>query len=53
MTPAADRIPRRTIVVYLAFLSVFVCYMDRVNISVAIIPMAEELGWRTRNSDPR
>jgi ACS family sodium-dependent inorganic phosphate cotransporter len=32
-------------VVLLAFLSVFVCYMDRVNISVAIIPMAEELGW--------
>ena len=37
--------PRRRIVVLLAFLSVFVCYMDRVNISVAIIPMAEDLGW--------
>ncbi|MEP5765279.1 MAG: ACS family MFS transporter [Halieaceae bacterium] len=23
----------------------FVCYIDRVNISVAIIPMAEDLGW--------
>jgi len=42
---AAPGIPRRTVVVSLAFLSVFVCYMDRVNISVAIIPMAEELGW--------
>lgn len=29
----------------LSFLSVFICYIDRVNISVAIIPMAEELGW--------
>ena len=31
--------------VFLAFASVFVCYIDRVNISVAIIPMAEDLGW--------
>ena len=23
----------------------FVCYIDRVNISIAIIPMAEEFGW--------
>ena len=38
-------IPRRYVVVFLAFLSVFICYIDRVNISVAIIPMAEELGW--------
>jgi ACS family sodium-dependent inorganic phosphate cotransporter len=37
--------PRRHTVVFLAFLSVFVCYIDRVNISVAIIPMAEDLGW--------
>ena len=37
--------PRRHLVVFLAFLSVFVCYIDRVNISVAIIPMAEDLGW--------
>ena len=32
-------------VVFLAFLSVFICYIDRVNISVAIIPMADSLGW--------
>ena len=37
--------PRRYLVVALAFASVFVCYIDRVNISVAIIPMAEDLGW--------
>ena len=29
----------------LATLAVFICYIDRVNISVAILPMAEELGW--------
>lgn len=37
--------PRRYIVVFLTFLSVFICYIDRVNISVAIIPMAEEMNW--------
>lgn len=37
--------PRRYVVVVLSFFSVFVCYIDRVNISVAIIPMAEELNW--------
>ncbi len=37
--------PKRYTIVGLAFLSVFICYIDRVNISVAIIPMAEELGW--------
>jgi ACS family sodium-dependent inorganic phosphate cotransporter len=32
-------------VVLLCFFSTFVCYIDRVNISVAIIPMAEQFGW--------
>lgn len=37
--------PKRTHIVGLSFLAVFICYIDRVNISVAIIPMAEDLGW--------
>ena len=37
--------PRRYNVVLLSTLAVFVCYIDRVNISVAIIPMAADLGW--------
>jgi ACS family sodium-dependent inorganic phosphate cotransporter len=37
--------PRRYTVVALSFCAVFICYMDRVNISVAIIPMAKDLGW--------
>lgn len=41
----AARWPRRYWVVGMCALSVFVCYIDRVNISVAIIPMADELGW--------
>jgi len=35
----------RYTVVTLSFAAVFVCYIDRVNISVAIIPMAKEFDW--------
>lgn len=37
--------PKRYTVVILSFLAVFICYIDRVNISIAIIPMAEDLKW--------
>ena len=37
--------PRRYTLVALSVAAMFVCYMDRVNISIAIIPMAEDLGW--------
>ncbi len=36
---------QRYSLVLLCFCAVFVCYIDRVNISVAIIPMAEQFGW--------
>ena len=36
---------RRYTVVGLSFSAVAICYIDRVNISVAIIPMSEDLGW--------
>jgi ACS family sodium-dependent inorganic phosphate cotransporter len=36
---------RRHSVVLLCFFATFICYIDRVNISVAIIPMAEQFGW--------
>ncbi len=42
---AATGIPKRWIVVAMCFFATFICYIDRVNISVAIIPMAEEHGW--------
>ena len=29
----------------MSFLAVFICYIDRVNISVAIIPMQDQFGW--------
>ena len=32
-------------VIGLGFLAVVICYMDRTNMSVTIIPMAEQFGW--------
>lgn len=43
--PVRQYWPRRFTVVGLCFLSTLICYIDRVNISVAIIPMAKEFGW--------
>lgn len=39
------RWPRRYTMVALCFGAVFVCYIDRVNISVAVLAMQEEFGW--------
>jgi ACS family sodium-dependent inorganic phosphate cotransporter len=36
---------KRHQLVFMAFLAIFICYMDRVAISVAIIPMADSYGW--------
>jgi ACS family sodium-dependent inorganic phosphate cotransporter len=36
---------KRHNIVLLIFFSAFICYIDRVNISVAIIPMQEAFGW--------
>ncbi|HEV8716085.1 MAG TPA: MFS transporter, partial [Candidatus Binatia bacterium] len=37
--------PTRLTVVLLFFFSSFICYMDRINISVTILQMEEEFGW--------
>lgn len=42
---AQGGVPKRHILVALCFVATFICYIDRVNISVAIIPMAEQFGW--------
>jgi ACS family sodium-dependent inorganic phosphate cotransporter len=47
-TPATEPAPRlsqRTILVALCFAAIFICYVDRVNISLAIIAMKDEFGW--------
>lgn len=42
---AVGAVRKRFILVAMCFMATFICYIDRVNISVAIIPMAEEHGW--------
>ena len=42
--PAGFWRQRYTLICLCAF-ATFICYIDRINISVAIIPMAEDLGW--------
>jgi ACS family sodium-dependent inorganic phosphate cotransporter len=42
---AGTGVPKRWIIVGMCFAATAICYIDRVNISVAIIPMAEEYGW--------
>jgi MFS family permease len=37
--------PRRYTVVALSCAAILICYLDRINISIAIIPMSEDLGW--------
>jgi ACS family sodium-dependent inorganic phosphate cotransporter len=39
------RIPRRTLLVALCSLAVFVAYTDRVNIAVAAVAMQQQFGW--------
>lgn len=45
LRPDAPRWPQRYTLVGLFFLSTVLCYIDRVNISVAIIPMARDRGF--------
>ncbi|MEO8724247.1 MAG: MFS transporter, partial [Sphingobium sp.] len=41
----SSRWPKRATVLVLCFLATFVCFLDRVNMSVAVIAMQKEFGW--------
>lgn len=41
----SSRWPKRATVLVLCFLATFVCFLDRVNMSVAVIAMQQEFGW--------
>jgi ACS family sodium-dependent inorganic phosphate cotransporter len=53
-TVAATRVvslrPQRTGLIALCFAAVFICYVDRVNISLAIVAMTQEFGWNKTTS---
>jgi ACS family sodium-dependent inorganic phosphate cotransporter len=42
--------PQRTTLIALCFAAVFICYVDRVNISLAIVAMTREFGWNKTTS---
>ncbi len=42
---AGAGVPKRLILVVMCFVATAICYVDRVNISVAVIPMAERFHW--------
>jgi MFS family permease len=43
-------LPQRAILIALCFAAVFICYVDRVNISLAIGSMASDFGWNKTTS---
>ncbi|GBG65119.1 hypothetical protein CBR_g49482 [Chara braunii] len=43
--PIGESWPKRWTIVGLCFSAFLLCNMDRVNMSIAILPMAEEYGW--------
>lgn len=43
----AKRWKRRWTIIGLCFIAFMLCNMDRVNMSIAILPMAEQFGWDT------
>jgi len=36
---------QRHILILLVFVAIFICFIDRVNIAIAMIPMVEDYGW--------
>jgi MFS family permease len=53
-TAAAARVvplrSQRSVLIALCFAAVFICYVDRVNISLAIVAMTREFGWNKTTS---
>ncbi|KAL6770225.1 PHT4I [Auxenochlorella protothecoides x Auxenochlorella symbiontica] len=45
LAAAADGLPARTKLIAATSASFMICNMDKVNISIAILPMAREFGW--------
>lgn len=39
------KLPKRHIVVAMGFLAMLICFLDRVSMSTAVLPMAEAHGW--------
>ncbi|KAK9757925.1 hypothetical protein RND81_01G195300 [Saponaria officinalis] len=44
-TSLIEEIPKRWVIVLLCFAAFLLCNMDRVNMSIAILPMSKEFNW--------
>ncbi|KAL3137321.1 putative anion transporter 4, chloroplastic [Trebouxia sp. C0010 RCD-2024] len=47
VSPTGKRWKRRWTIIGLCFIAFMLCNMDRVNMSIAILPMAKQYGWDT------
>ncbi|KAH1080939.1 hypothetical protein J1N35_020700 [Gossypium stocksii] len=45
--PLWQRFPKRWVIVLLCFAAFLLCNMDRVNMSIAILPMSKEFNWNS------
>ncbi|GKU96753.1 hypothetical protein SLEP1_g9951 [Rubroshorea leprosula] len=46
-TPWWESFPKRWVIVLLCFAAFLLCNMDRVNMSIAILPMSQEFNWNS------
>ncbi|CAH9097098.1 unnamed protein product [Cuscuta europaea] len=46
-TPSWEQFPKRWVIVLLCFAAFLLCNMDRVNMSIAILPMSKEYNWNS------
>ncbi|KAL0547827.1 hypothetical protein IC582_012256 [Cucumis melo] len=47
VSPWWESFPKRWVIVLLCFFSFLLCNMDRVNMSIAILPMSKEFNWNS------
>ncbi|XP_037492858.1 ascorbate transporter, chloroplastic [Jatropha curcas] len=46
-SPWWEQFPKRWVIVLLCFMAFLLCNMDRVNMSIAILPMSQEFNWNS------
>lgn len=47
VSPWWQQLPKRWVIVLLCFTAFLLCNMDRVNMSIAILPMSQEFNWNS------
>ncbi|GAU39476.1 hypothetical protein TSUD_159090 [Trifolium subterraneum] len=47
LSPWWNQLPKRWLIVLLCFTAFLLCNMDRVNMSIAILPMSQEFNWNS------